>query len=282
MNIIMQSASLKGKIFLESPEIGQGRVKGDDKSARIINSADGSVPDDIEEGWTKADLEAKKLVLKMVGYDPFYFEVEKNRKILYKDLLGMMESGMELDGLKVQAAIQIVLAFSRIREYNERERQLIDTDAPVTELKNLADLRNKQMTTITNFSRDNGFGERYAISKAKGENTFTGIMNKMNEMKYEDSILNMYDIETSESINQAAEASIKAIMNQLNLSEAEVYTTCQEQLKRLTDLQRENTDLQEKLRLAKREVAEYRLKEQKKQYDKDHGIEEDEETWSGY
>ena len=68
MNIIMQSASLKGKIFLESPEIGQGRVKGDDKSARIINSADGSVPDDIEEGWTKADLEAKKLVLKMVGY----------------------------------------------------------------------------------------------------------------------------------------------------------------------------------------------------------------------
>ena len=194
----------------------------------------------------------------------------------------MMESGMELDGLKVQAAIQIVLAFSRIREYNERERQLIDTDAPVTELKNLADLRNKQMTTITNFSRDNGFGERYAISKAKGENTFTGIMNKMNEMKYEDSILNMYDIETSESINQAAEASIKAIMNQLNLSEAEVYTTCQEQLKRLTDLQRENTDLQEKLRLAKREVAEYRLKEQKKQYDKDHGIEEDEETWSGY
>ena len=71
-------------------------------------------------------------------------------------------------------------------------------------------------------------------------------------------------------------------MNQLNLSEAEVYTTCQEQLKRLTDLQRENTDLQEKLRLAKREVAEYRLKEQKKQYDKDHGIEEDEETWSGY
>ena len=282
MNIIMQSASLKGKIFLESPEIGQGRVKGDDKSARIINSADGSVPDDIEEGWTKADLEAKKLVLKMVGYDPFYFEVEKNRKILYKDLLGMMESGMELDGLKVQAAIQIVLAFSRIREYNERERQLIDTDAPVTELKNLADLRNKQMTTITNFSRDNGFGERYAISKAKGENTFTGIMNKMNEMKYEDSILNMYDIETSESINQAAEASIKAIMNQLNLSEAEVYTTCQEQLKRLTDLQRENTDLQEKLRLAKREVAEYRLKEQKKQYDKDHGIEEDEEAWNGY
>lgn len=167
----------------------------------------------------------------MVGYDPFYFEIEKDRKILYKDLLGMMEQGMELDGLKVQAAIQIVLSFKNIRELNEKYRKKSDEDAPVSELKALSELKKKELETITSFSRDNGFGERYAISKAKGENTFSGIMAKMNEMKYENAILNMYDVETSKSINQAADASFAAIFNQLSMSEAEVYKTCQDQLK---------------------------------------------------
>lgn len=53
-------------------------------------------------------------------------------------------------------------------------------------------------------------------------------MAKMNEMKYENAILNMYDVETSKSINQAADASFAAIFNQLSMSEAEIYKTCQD------------------------------------------------------
>lgn len=280
MNVISRSATLKGKVFLESPDVDVSQNQGDSKADKIINSKTGNVPEDLEEEWSKADLEAKRQVIKMVGYDPFYFEVEKDRKILYKDLLGMMEQGMELDGLKVQAAIQIVLSFKNIRELNEKYRKKSDTDAPVSELKALSELKKKELETITNFSRDNGFGERYAISKAKGENTFSGIMAKMNEMKYENAILNMYDVETSKSINQAADASFAAIFNQLSMSEAEVYKTCQDQLKKLLALQRENATLTENLRLAKRELAEKKLEEEKRQYDKEH--DEDGGSWSGY
>lgn len=280
MNVISRSATLKGKVFLESPDIDVNQNQGDSKADKIINSKTGNVPEDLEEEWSKADLEAKRQVIKMVGYDPFYFEVEKDRKILYKDLLGMMEQGMELDGLKVQAAIQIVLSFKNIRELNEKYRKKSDTDAPVSELKALSELKKKELETITSFSRDNGFGERYAISKAKGENTFSGIMAKMNEMKYENAILNMYDVETSKSINQAADASFAAIFNQLSMSEAEVYKTCQDQLKKLLALQRENATLTENLRLAKRELAEKKLEEEKRQYDKEH--DEDGGSWSGY
>ncbi len=280
MNVISRSATLKGKVFLESPDVDVSQNQGDSKADKIINSKTGSVPEDLEEEWSKADLEAKRQVIKMVGYDPFYFEVEKDRKILYKDLLGMMEQGMELDGLKVQAAIQIVLSFKNIRELNEKYRKKSDTDAPVSELKALSELKKKELETITSFSRDNGFGERYAISKAKGENTFSGIMAKMNEMKYENAILNMYDVETSKSINQAADASFAAIFNQLSMSEAEVYKTCQDQLKKLLALQRENATLTENLRLAKRELAEKKLEEEKRQYDKEH--DEDGGSWSGY
>ena len=280
MNVISRSATLKGKVFLESPDVDVSQNQGDSKADKIINSKTGNIPEDLEEEWSKADLEAKRQVIKMVGYDPFYFEVEKDRKILYKDLLGMMEQGMELDGLKVQAAIQIVLSFKNIRELNEKYRKKSDTDAPVSELKALSELKKKELETITSFSRDNGFGERYAISKAKGENTFSGIMAKMNEMKYENAILNMYDVETSKSINQAADASFAAIFNQLSMSEAEVYKTCQDQLKKLLALQRENATLTENLRLAKRELAEKKLEEEKRQYDKEH--DEDGGSWGGY
>ena len=280
MSVISRSATLKGKVFLESPDVDVNQNKGDSKADKIINSNTGNVPEDLEEEWSKTDLEAKRQVIKMVGYDPFYFEIEKDRKILYKDLLGMMEQGMELDGLKVQAAIQIVLSFKNIRELNEKYRKKSDEDAPVSELKALSELKKKELETITSFSRDNGFGERYAISKAKGENTFSGIMAKMNEMKYENAILNMYDIETSKSINQAADASFAAIFNQLSMSEAEVYKTCQDQLKKILVLQRENATLTENLRLAKRELAEKKLEEEKRQYDKEHG--DDGDSWGGY
>ena len=284
MSIMNQSATAKGKVFLESKDIqgmiGSGGVNGNgrqDKDKKIINSKDGSVGDDTENGWSKQDLEAKRLILKNVGYDPFYFEPEENRKILYKDLLGMLEAGMELDGLKVQAACQIVLAFSRIRELNERERRMMSGDGSVAELKNLADLKNKQLDTITKFSRDNGFGERYAIAKAKGENSFTGIMAKMNEMKYEDAILNMYDIETSKSIEQAANASFKAIFNQLSMSDAEYAKQCTEQLQRIQKLTREKDALQEENRKLKYEMAKRDLEEKAKEIAEENGSE-----WGGY
>ena len=283
MKIMNQSATAKGKVFLESKDIkgfvsGDGGNKGkDSKDKRIIESKDGSVRDDIEEGWSKQDLEAKRLVLKNVGYDPFYFEPEQNRKILYKDLLGMLEAGMELDGLKVQAACQIVLAFSRIRELNERERRMMSGDGSVAELKNLADLKNKQLDTITKFSRDNGFRERYAVAKAKRENSFTGIMAKMNEMKYEDVILNMYDIETSKSIEQAANASMKAIFNQLSMSDAEYSKQCAEQLKRIEKLTRENSGLQEEVRKLKYEMTKTELEAKAKEI-----AEENRTDWGGY
>lgn len=286
MSIMNQSATAKGKVFLESKDIqgmiGSGGANGNgrqDKDKRIINSKDGSVGDDTENGWSKQDLEAKRIVLKIVGYDPFYYELDETRKVLYKDLLGMLESGMEMDGLKVQAAVQIVLAFSRIRELNERERRMMSGEGSVAELKNLADLKNKQLDTITKFSRDNGFRERYAQSRSKRENSFTGIMAKMGEQKYEKALVNVYDIETSKTIQAAADASFRAIFSQLNMSEAEIYKTCGEQLKKLIRLQRDLDAAQEQLRLANTELARIRLEKAKEESDANNSSVGE---WGGY
>lgn len=277
MKLVNKSAALKGKVFLESPNLDFGGVKGEEKDAKIINSDNGSVADDIEEKWTKDELKTKGLVLKMFGYDPFFYESDENRKVLYKDMLGMLENGMEFDMLKLNAAREIVLSFLRIRNLNVKYNELERKNASTAELKAVTELKQKELTAITNFSRDNGFGERYAVSKAKGENTFTGIMAKMNEMKYEKAILNMYDIETSASIQQAAEASFKAIFGQLGLSEAEVYKICQDQLKKLTEMERKNSSLTEEVRKLKYELAKRDLEEKAKAQQS-----EDSEDWEGY
>lgn len=261
----------RGKTFLDSPFLNEkyeSKVVVQDTPNLLV-------------GWSKEDTRNRKQVIRMVGYDPFSYEKEENQKMLYKDLLGMLEQGMEQDQVKLQAAIQIVVSFLKVREMNEEYRRKQNANAGVNELKALADLKAKELKSITDFSRDNGFSERFATAKAKGENTFTGIMNKMNEQKYEDALLNKYNIETSETIQQAANASFKAIFNQLSLGDSDVWKIAQEQLQELLKLRKENGKLQEEIRLVKYDLAkanlEARAKEQGIRVDEVDSDIEDEE-----
>lgn len=258
-----------GKTFMDSPFLTDEQYNS---ASRVISN-----PDEAPFDWSKEDARNKSTVLKMVGYDPFGYETDENKKILYRDLLNILDEGMQNDLVKFQAGIQIVLSFFKLRQMNEREHRLTQENAPITELKALSDLKAKELTAITNFSRDNGFSERYATAKAKGENTLTGIMNKMNEQKYEKAILNRYDIETSATIQQAADASFKAIFNQLSLGESEVWKITQDQFAELTKLRKENSRLQEELRKAKYREAELNLLEKEREMKARLGIDEEDD-----
>ena len=97
-------------------------------------------------------------------------------------------------------------------------------------------------------------------------------MNKMGEMKYEKAMMNRYNIETSATIEQVAEASTKAIFNQLGLGEGELWRTTQEQYSELVKLRRELASTKEDLRKAKYKISEMNLKEKEKSL---YGEEED-------
>lgn len=258
-----------GMTFMDSPFLTDEQYNS---ANRIISNNPNEAPFD----WSQEDARNKKTVLKMVGYDPFEHEPDDDKKILYRDFLNILDEGMENDFVKFQAGIQIVQSFYKIRKMNERISQMEKDDAPLRDQKDIADLKAKELKSITDFSRDNGFSERYANAKAKGENTLTGIMNKMNEQKYEKAILNRYDIETSETIQQAADASFKAIFNQLSLGESEVWKLTQDQFEELTKLRKENSKLQEELRQAKYRVAELNLQEKARLKDKQLGLEDEE------
>lgn len=256
-----------GKTFMESPFLTDEQYNS---ANRIVETNPNEAPFD----WDKEDARNKTTVIRMVGYDPFEYYPDEDKKILYRDLLNILDEGMQSDLVKFQAGIQIVQGFFKIRKLNKQEFEMERDNAPLADKKAVSDLKGKELANISKYCSDNGFSERYATAKAKGENTFTGILNKMNEQKFEKALMNRYDIETSETIQQAADASFKAIFNQLGMSESEIWKQCQEQFKELTSLRKKNAKLEEDLRLAKVQVAEMKLKEKEKEQNVTLGIED--------
>lgn len=224
--------------------------------------------------WSKEDAKNKKDVIHILGYDPFeYEENEDDKKILYADLISVIDEEIQQDYVKLQSALTIVKSFHKVRKLDEKAHKMEAEGASLNEQKAIAELKAKELKAISDFSRDSGFSERFKTKQNMGETSFTGIVKKMNEKKYEDELINKYDIETSSTIQAAADASFKAIFNQLNLSEAEAYQIAAEQLAELRKVKTENDSLQEKLRRAKYQLAELQLKEKARE----KGVEEEDD-----
>ncbi len=210
--------------------------------------------------WSKEDAQNKNKIMKIIGYDPWDYFEDEDKKIVYKDFLNILELGMEDDFSKLQAAIQIVNSFFKIRNMEKEFAKKQKENASMTELKALSDLLAKERKAISDFTKDQGFSERYSAAKAKGENTLSGMMNKMNNSQYEKILLNAYDIETSKSMQQVADMSFQAVMKQISLSDSEVWQICQSQLVQIKDLQKELDKVKEDLRLANYQIAENNLR----------------------
>lgn len=213
--------------------------------------------------WTKEEAKNKKDVVHLLGYDPFQYEDDDDdRKILYADLISILDEDIQQDYVKLQSALTIVKSFTKVRHLDERMHQMELEDAPLNEQKAVADLKAKELKAISDFSRDSGFSERFKTRQSQGQTSFTGIVKQMNEKQYEDELINKYDIQTSSTIQAAADASFKAIFNQLNLSDAEVYKIAAEQLAELRKVKQENEKLKEQLRRERYKSSQLELKEE--------------------
>ena len=203
--------------------------------------------------WEKEDAENRKKILSVFRCDPFEIEKEEDKPGLYRDLCMMLDDSMEEDFVKLRAALEIVRSFNKMDKWNKEIKELSDLseDDPDVwkKMKSIQELKDRELKTITEFSKAHGFDSKSSQNKAKGAGTLSGIMKTMKDQQYERGILNLYDIKTSESIEQAAKASVKAIFDQLSIGNNESFQIIQEQRDQIVKLNKENTTLQEKLRL---------------------------------
>lgn len=255
-----------GKTYKDSPSLLRLNELLEQKNREIAEQTrKNNIEDEIPLDWSREDVMNKKKILRVYRYDPFEFENEECKKSLYRDLSDMLDDAMEDDYVKSRAALEIVRSFNKIENWRkvlldlENNTDSEDMAENLKRIKQITDLRNAELKSITDFCRDNGFSARYAQKKAKGAGTVSGIMSQMSEKQYEPGILNQFDISTSQSIQEAANASWEAIFNQLNVAGNESYKIIQQQREMVKNSKKKLERAEEDLRLANCEIVKLKM-----------------------
>lgn len=209
----------------------------------------------------------KRDIIRLVGYDPFAnYPVEQDLPVLYAQLINFIDEETKNDGMKMNAVIQIVQSFNQIQKLNDAINELsADTkklNANNGTIKQHADTISKLLSGANALAKDNGISLNYNNNKSKGQNTLTGKMKELDLIGFRDAKINMYDIDYCKGMQQVAEISAKAqvdqigfdenVMSEINNIRRELVDDLQKQRDKAVERARvllvENKDLKEFLR----------------------------------
>ena len=160
----------------------------------------------------------------MIGYDPFEnYPIEEDKPVLYAQLISFIDEETKNDGMKMNAVIQIVQSFNQIKKINDSINELTADTMKLNNnngtIKQLADTVSKLLSGANALAKDNGISVNFNNSKSKGQNTLTGKMKELDLIGFRDAKINMYDIDYCKGMQQVAEISAKAQVDQLGFDE---------------------------------------------------------------
>lgn len=166
----------------------------------------------------------KRDVIRMVGYDPFEnYPVVQDLPVLYAQLISFIDEETKNDGMKMNAVIQIVQAFNQIQKLNDAINALSADTKKINNnngtIKQYADTISKLLSGANALAKDNGISLNYNNNKSKGQNTLTGKMKELDLIGFRAAKINMYDIDYCKGMQQVAEISAKAQINQIGFDE---------------------------------------------------------------
>lgn len=222
-----------------------------------------SVKFENDEQLCEEDQKNRREILKIFRYDPFENETVHDQKQLYRDLVSMCDEAIGEDLPKMRGAIALVRSYLRADRLTEAIQKLsIDAETMIEhakELRVMTEMLTRETDMITKTVKDFGFAERYATAKSRGSGTLGAVVRDIENFNYDDGKVNLYDIETSASMQQAADISAAAMIKQISLSEAEYSDMLKEQREKLAELYRENERLREENRLIYKQITKQEL-----------------------
>ena len=118
-------------------------------------------------------------------------------------------------------------------------------------IKSLIDTKKNLMTTILKTAEDNGISTKFNTTKSKGSGTLAGIMKRLQDIGLDEAKVNLYDIETSQSMRQIADISHQSIMSQLQLNESDYTDMIAQQKDAIYNMNNELIKAKEELRKTK-------------------------------
>jgi hypothetical protein len=200
----------------------------------------------------------KKDVLKILGYDPFEFENDEDKSYLYNTLIDYLDENTQEDNFKLPACIELVKTFNQINQINKGIATITSNIGMMIkdtkEITALINAKEKMLKSVLALAKDNGISVNHSNNKSKGAGTLSGIMKKLQELGFEESNINLFNVETIGGIKQVADISNKSILNQLMFDEND-YTEMIKEQKILIDefrdkaekLEEENRNLKMKI-----------------------------------
>lgn len=193
-------------------------------------------------------------VIRMVGYDPFLnYPIKEDKPILYAQLVSFIDDETKNDGMKMNAVIQIVQAFNQIQKINDAINDLTSDVRKLNNnngtIKQLADTTTKLLSGANALAKDNGISVNFNNSKSKGANTLTGKMKELDQIGFRDAKINMYDIDYCKGMQQVAEISAQAQVNQIGFDENVMNEIGNIRRELIDDLQKQRDKAVERARL---------------------------------
>lgn len=166
----------------------------------------------------------RKDAIRIIGYDPFAkYPIEEDKPVLYAQLISFIDDETKNDGMKMNAVIQIVKAFNQIQKINDAIDKLSSNISKLNNnngiIKQHADTISKLLSGANALAKDNGISINYNNSKSKGQNTLTGKMKELDLIGFRDAKINTYDIDYCRGMQQVAEISSKAQIDQIGFDE---------------------------------------------------------------
>lgn len=204
-------------------------------------------------------------VIKILGYDPFEYDAEEDKPLLYSKLCGYFDETND-DEFRIASAVEVVKLQNQTEKVNnaisqyQKDINSMAQNAPA--IKTLMGIKQNASNTALALAKDNGFSVNNNKKASKGSTTWSGRVKELKEMNLREQEVNAFDVGTAAGMQQVAIASMNAILGEINLDENDYTEMIATQRQELVNLQgkcdaaieearilkRENNDLKEFLR----------------------------------
>ena len=220
----------------------------------VLTKSPDVVRQEFEERWSKADSINKKSVLSRVGYDPFEGMTQKDRKEGFNVLAGYLDmEGVASDAHRLNAAINLVQTQLQIKHIDESINEITSGDminsTNIMNIKDLMTTRKNAVMVLNSMAKENHFSSR---NDDKAKSNFTSKVKELLDNNYEGIKVNMYDINTSESMRQMMDLSHQSIIH--NLDDNDYADIISEQREMIRSMREELDGANEELRLAQNTI----------------------------
>lgn len=198
-------------------------------------------------------------VIKLFHYDPFEYESEQDKPIMYSKVMQMCDTSDESedDVIKLNSIIEIVKYYNQLDKTN-RQIALMQNDTSNIEKNNAAikvlkAIQKDTVQSINQLAKESKLSKASSGTSTKGTNTWTGKVKILKEMKLREAEENAFEVETCKGMQQVAELSDAAIIKQIALDENDYSDMLIEQRNIITQIRADKNLAEERMRILYRE-----------------------------